>query len=545
MRRRTQTVQPANEIQELLDGNALAQCHESYSQLRAEMDAWLEQSMALDPTGPEGGGEDEANYALAWIPHYLVTRNPKLMRHFENLFEQLLGWVHRTGLHGYEPEAEAHHGPEPFALFLPRYIGLRGEDRAAIAILEDAAEHIGNWVESTPAWYDYDHDVFRGYWLGTRVVRDDPRSRYETADHFRFIHMALAAYRYTGRARYLEWALRYGRVRAKKLVESPAPLPLLWDLEGRGLGQDEVARRGLRPMASGSHHIPGDSLAGAENLLASGALFALGDLFLCSGDEIFRQAARRIVEPLIGTLPDPYADPAAAAMGYYRLTFGDTRYDQQLLELVGNFPPEPPGELVLYFPQLKKRRGHGVGRRADMVYWGTWGGGDAVVPVREPTTAALSLAYQLTGEARFAARALSSAAARLHTARRLLRGGREHADMGCAVCSVAAGHGRNWGHGSVTGCYGPLIRATREVAGKTCPAIEIRFEEGSDPPADAFFSLVRLLPGDVAEASFRNASTECLKMAWRPAGGSGNWSELLLNPQSVQALRFSYDIRLR
>ena len=55
---------------------------------------------------------------------------------------------------------------------------------------------------------------------------------------------------------------------------------------------------------------------------------------------------------------------------------------------------------------------------------------------------------------------LRSAATRLNIARRVLRGGREHADMGGAVCSVAAGHGRNWGQGAVTACYGPLLLGT-------------------------------------------------------------------------------------
>ena len=35
------------------------------------------------------------------------------------------------------------------------------------------------------------------------------------------------------------------------------------------------------------HHIPSDPLAGIEVLLASGAIYALGDLYLLSGEEIF------------------------------------------------------------------------------------------------------------------------------------------------------------------------------------------------------------------------------------------------------------------
>ena len=149
-------------------------CHNACTALRMEMDRWLEQSRRLDPPGPNEGGEDEANYALAWFPHYLVTGDAAVLRHFEDLKAALKGWVERECVHGYEPEAEAHHGPEPFLLFLPRYIGVQPRDSEAVALLTDAAEHIGNWVPEVPPWYDYSRDTFIGYRIGTRC-RDQRR----------------------------------------------------------------------------------------------------------------------------------------------------------------------------------------------------------------------------------------------------------------------------------------------------------------------------------------------------------------------------------
>ncbi|MEE3193399.1 MAG: hypothetical protein VX289_02685, partial [Candidatus Poribacteria bacterium] len=55
-----------------LDGS-VRRCYTYYAELRREMDQWLKQSVRLDPPGPNQGGEDEANYALAWLEHYLVT----------------------------------------------------------------------------------------------------------------------------------------------------------------------------------------------------------------------------------------------------------------------------------------------------------------------------------------------------------------------------------------------------------------------------------------------------------------------------------------
>ena len=99
----------------------------------------------------------------------------------------------------------------------------------------------------------------------------------------------------------------------------------------------------------------------------------------------------------------------------------------------------------MVFPQEHARDVPGVGRRNDMIHWAEWHADGSTTPTREPSTAALTLAYQVTGDAGYAARALDTAARKLAMARRVLRGGREHADMGGAVCSVAAGHGRNWG----------------------------------------------------------------------------------------------------
>ena len=497
--------------------NTIHECYTGYTTLRNEMGRWLKQSMLLDPPGPNDGGEDEANYALAWFPHYLITGDATVLQHFDMLKTALLGWVKRDCLHGYEPKAEAHHGPEPFLLFLPRYIGLMPEDTEATTLLTDAAEHIGNWVSEIPPWYDYDRDTFIGYNIGSRDVTNDEKNAYEMAEHFRFIHIAIAAYRVTGEERYLTWALRYGRKRAERLIAAPDPMPLIWTLDGEGLDEAAVNAKNLQRLVASTHHIPGDPLAGIEVLLASGAIYALGDLYLLSGDEIFKTAAKRIIEPLVTSLDDPFNDPAAAALSYYRWTFEDPDFDAAIRAALADLPDEPPELLALIFPQETRRREPGVGKRADMAYWGEWSDDGSVKPTQEPSTATLTLAYQVTGETGYALRALRSAATRLGMARRVLRGGREHADMGGAVCSVAAGHGRNWGQGAVTACYGPLLLGTREVQSEVTQLLEVRRgDRHSHPPT--LLSLVRPLLGNQngnAEVVFYNGGDALLTFSWR------------------------------
>ena len=494
------------------------ECYNAFSKLRTEMRRWLKQSMMLDPPGPNNGGEDEANYALAWFPHYLITGDSNVLEHFDMLKAALLGWVERDCVHGYEPKAEAHHGPEPFLLFLPRYIGLKPDDTEAISLLTDAAEHIGNWVPEIPPWYDYTRDTFIGYNIGTKYVENSEKDTYELAEHFRFIHIALAAYRVTGEKRYVEWALRYGQKRAERIIAAPDVMPLLWDLDENVLSEADVDVKNLHRLVASSHHIPGDPLAGIEVLLASGAIYALGDLYLLSGEEIYKSAAKRIVEPLVSSLRDPYNDPAAAALSYYRWTFEDTSFDEAICEELQKLPSTSPELLALVIPQEVRRRELGVGKRADMAYWGEWSDDGSVKPIQEPSTATLTLAYQLTGEVTYALRALQNAATRLDIARRVLRGGREHADMGGAVCSVAAGHGRNWGQGAVTACYGPLLLGTREILGKIAPLIDIKKTERRSQTPSALFSLVRPIVGtdNTAEVIFYNSGDSPLKFSWHP-----------------------------
>ena len=491
-------------------------CFAGYSALRAELSAWLAQSIRCDGPGPNGGGEDEANYALAWFPHYLVTREPAIAERFSDLLAALASWVDTRCFHGYEPEAEAHHGTEPFILFLPRYLALFPHDRTAVRLLLDAAEHVGNWCSDVPAWFDDRRGCFRSFHIGSRAVGDDPRFAFELAEHVRFLHLALAAYRVSGESRYLEWAERYGTVWARRIAAVEGRFPLLWTQAGEPVHEAQAAGQPIAAAAGAGHHVAGDPLAGLENLLASGAIHALGDLYDASGAERYRTAARRLAEPLVAELADPYADPAAAALCHYRQTFADRSMDDAIRAQFGRFAPASSRPLAMVFPEEHRRRVPGVGRRKDMIHWAEWHEDGSTRPTRAPCTAALTLAYRMTGNADYAARALDTAARKLVMARRVLRGGREHADMGGAICSVAAGHGRNWGAGAVTGCYGPLLLGTRDRMSALTPRIEL---------AGAPAGLLSLVSDHAVR--FHNGSADPIACRWRQTG-IGRWHELSL-----------------
>ena len=519
----------------------LKEAYTHYRQLRQVLSQWLDHSAFVDHPGRNGGGEDEANYALSWFPHYLVTAEDKVQARFQSLLGDLENWVQTDCYHGYEPVAEAHHGTEPFLLFLPRYQAMFPEDETAAKLIEDAAHHIGNWVEEIPPWYDYDRDCFHSYRIGTREVGGDDQYALELAEHYRFIHIALAAHRAGGDGKYLDWSLRYGRKRAERILNyGDGPMPVVWEAGGAGVSARRMASSGQRDMSSSHHHVPDDPLAGIENLLASGAIYAFGDLYRLSSDEVFLNAARKIAEPLVGELLDPFADPGAAAVSYYRWTFQDTSLDDQIRSIVGQMPPEPDAPLAMVFPQEHRRREPGVGKRADMIYWGLWSEDGSVRPCREPSTAASVLGYQVTGDVHFACRALRFAATKLMMARRVLRGGREHADMGGAICSVAAGHGRNWGQGAVTGCYGPLLLGTREIQSRVAPLIQVRDGDGASRLPEEVLSLV--IPGidGAGQALFYNGGEQTISFAWCEADDGGpEWQKVELAPDQTQTFELS------
>lgn len=380
--------------------------------LRRELAAWLKQTRRLDPPGPHGGGEDEANYALAWFPYFLAWQDCDALEWFGELLEQLGDWVERECVDGYEPIAEAHHGPEPFLLFLPRCAALT-TDPAPAAMLDAAAQHILGRRSKVPALYNPEQRRFRSWQLGTRQVLADETWSFESAEHLRFVHLALAAWRLNRSQRYLDWAVEYGRSWATRVVHAPAPMPVLWDANGRGLAQSELATPEQRRMAAENHHVFGDPLAGIENLLASGAVQVFADLFELTGHESLRLAAHRIVAPLVGQLDDPYADPAAAAVMLYRERFGDHGSDHAIREKVASFGPPSSDERLLTIRQRRDREEPGVGRRMDMLRWARAGQDGLARWETEPCTAALALAWQVTGEVSYATRALRQATERI------------------------------------------------------------------------------------------------------------------------------------
>lgn len=425
----------------------------------------LTHSRNRDARGPHGGGEDEANYALTWQVLHLLTGDREAANHCHALFADLAQWVATSCINGYEPDAEAHHGTEPFILFLPRYAAAFASTQAG-DLIRGAANYVGNWVLGQPRWFDDQHQCFVSWDLGSQHADRDPTHRFEGGDHWRFLHLALSAHHlHAGDTdRYADWALTYGRARARRILTAPQPLPAEWNLDGQPLPLFEKHCQ---------HHVHGDPLIGIEQVLASGGVHALADCYALDPDPTFREAAATVIAPLIDHIGDPYADPAAAAIRRFRLGFNDDRFDAALCAKLATWHlDDQPEHLVLPPRAQREDHGPGVGRRGDMQRWYLENNDGTLRPSPLATPAASTLAWDLTGDLRYPLHALRLAARRTDVALRAMRSGREHADKGCSIASVMAGHGRNWGTGAVTGCLQPLLAGGDVIAGTLHGAIE-------------------------------------------------------------------------
>jgi len=445
---------------------------------------------------------DNANFAVSLFQEYLISPNSQIKNFLSNLAETVFSWANRNLYDGYEKMATAHHGPELFLGFLPKYIEAFPEETRSKSLILEAVKYIGNWKKKEVNWYDYENETFKSWYLGSTGFDPKKVFAYETADHIRFIHIALVAWKIEDDNKYLDWALKYGKKFAKKITDSDEVIPVAWGLDGKSYYPEDMEERAEKFLASNHHHILEDPLSGVENLIASGAIYAFGDLYNICQENIFKEAAKKIIIQLLSCINNPYADPAAAAISYYRDTFLDYSFDKQIVEISKNIPSYNSSELALFFPEKKKIRQSGIGNRKDMVYWQFLNEDGTFKLSNEPSTSFFTLIYQITGDINHADRALTMAARKFKIARSVLRSGYEHADMGCAVCSVSSGHGRNWGIGSVTGCYSPLILGSTEYFGSLKPIIEWK----SPNISNGCISIIRRLDSNSSELNLFNFS---------------------------------------
>ena len=408
---------------------------------------------------------DNANYSISLFQDNLIEPNENTKLFLSQLGNSLINWSNSQLHNGYFKMEDVHHGTELFLGFLPRYIDLFPNDENAKKLILNVAEYIGNWRDDNNDWYDYKKNNFKSWCFGSMGLHQNSLFNYNTADHLRFVHIALLAWEINGNTKYLKWSTDYSREFAEKIVQSKGNVPVAWDTDWKEYFDFDMKSKEEKFLASNHHHLPGNSFSGIENLLASGAIYIFGYLYEITKEEIFYDASKIILKKIFSILTSPYSDIVGVIFNYYRCVFSDDSFDLKILELIDEIPEKNESdELLLAFPEEQKIRLGGLGSRKDMIYW-YYLNHLITKKYNEPSTSFFTLLYNITGQVKYAERAFEMAARKIKIASSLLRDGYEHADSGKLFSSFVSGHGRNWGVGTITGCYSPVIIGSNENLG--------------------------------------------------------------------------------
>ena len=478
--------------------------------LRNELRQWIETSIEENLQHPYHGIHDEGSFTFSWDAYYLLTRQKSVYDFLTWLRDGFAAWTEENMYHGYYKKGEVHHGTEPFTHFVARLRTLDPADNTAVRLLDDVAHHTGNWAEGVPDWYDWNEHRLVSWSIGSEEVPTKPPNDYEEPDSIRPLMITLAAYATTGDGRYLGQCIDYADKWAAGLLEEPLPRVAWWHSE-----PEKYDKSFREQIDIGLHQR-------VELVVASGMADYLLDLVHLTGRSLYVRALRRIMPVLVEALTDPRSAVSAALLAKYRRITGDTQYDAAVVDAVAA-ALRPEGELVL-LPEHDESKSRGtqgiivnlrIGHRWDQTRWGRKSADGTVVEITEPNPAVWSLAYQITGEAEYAERAMNEAAERLRIAAKELDDGRDHGCAGNTTGAVASGHGRADRYGDVNTVFGPVTLGSMRLFSAEEPLIVL---EGGLPEGVA--SLVTFSPQP--KVVFVNSGTEPQTITFRDASaGAG------------------------
>jgi len=412
-----------------------------------EVRAWVERVIEANPDGVTSDSHDGGTFMVPWAVYAQASGDGRVAEFMRSYRDNAKAHFEAAGkwLDGYWRTQEAHHGPEHFQLFMHTLWSLDPTDAETVRQFEDAAEHIGNWKDGFPKWYDEERGMLRSFHLGTESVG---KAAPNVPEHVRFVDMAVKAHEMTGAGRYLEFARAYGGRWAEAVLAGPE-LPVALDEDGAvyDLAAD---RERYRAFAGAAPKDLTQDLPRAENLLASGVPDVMLRLWQITGEDTFRAAAERITDAAAAALDSPIAWQCQAAVRRYRETTGSDRYDEQVAALAGVCGPQL--EQLTIVPEVEgKPMGDPMGMRRDKPDWLDERGGLAPGPLL------WALCGLVTDDEALLTRAVDLGAAHFRLGQRAFGDVTAHGCGSRSLSAVARGHGRLNGAGVVTEVLAPAL----------------------------------------------------------------------------------------
>lgn len=423
----------------------------------ADVGEWVADCLQQYGDAPPTEIHDQATYTTGWEPYLRATGDPAALAFLAKLRDDIRDHIVRTRQwrHGYWAMQEAHHGTEHFELFLGFLRRALPNDPETGRQLHDAAEHMGNWSDDVPGWFDWEQRRFRSLFFGANGVRTEPGMEINSPDHLRCVNICLLA----GDAlpaqkqRYGDFAAVYAGEWADALLTAEQ-IPLALTATGplyAFAGENEAVYRSFMGEVS-ELQTPVDR---AENFLGSDAINTFLRLWTETGQTRFRLAAHRLLDLLVTQLDDPDAGAAADAVRAYRRWTNDSRYDAPLLAAVETLTPFAVRALSLDTDFRLSKRPSGVGKRSDMLRWLE----DGAPRRHNPIT--LLAAAEISGDEALAIQAVDMARTHFLLARQAFPHGRDHGCAARTVSAIARGHGRENHAGMTTAVLGPALEMSK------------------------------------------------------------------------------------
>jgi len=412
---------------------------------------WASECIAEFSSQPPIDKHDQATYTTGWEPYLRTISNGAPLQFMKDLRDKISRRFTDTGFwaHGYWKRQEVHHGTEHFELFMATLWRLDPDDSETVRHFLDATEHMGNWSDEIPDWFDWKNGIFHSMYFGTDGVFGDTGSRLNIPDHFRCLNLVLIAHEMSGDARYIDLALRYGWRWADALL-ARSSLPIGLDSTGGVYAFDNSSTKAYLGVNAQTANLE-ENLNRAENLLASGAVNAMIRLWQRTGKEHFIKAAGKLLDVLTTELKDPDAGPAAAVIRLYRQATQDTAYDQQVAEAIDSLVPSDICELGIEPFVQRNSKPNGIGKRNDMPEWFEDGQPRCKNPIL------LALAAEISGDEILATQAVDLAHTYFRLARKVYPSGRDHGCSSQSVSAVCRGHGRDNHAGMTTAVLSPIM----------------------------------------------------------------------------------------
>lgn len=369
--------------------------------LRKWMSGWVDDLIMNHANTPWRHGHDEGLFARTLPAFYLLSGHQPALQFSEKLARDFISSPLSEACdcfltaqdaaafgdrrlvqkwHGYQEEWSCLcHGPENYAWFLAHVAHVSQDSRFTQALL-DYAEHIGNFSDSAPAWYDWEARRFRSCHLGTKTVRACAPYDYDSDTHIRVMTVALNAFSLTGDRRYLElvtnWLEKWAEVVMEARDGIPTRLFPVPESEVAGLyGEFGVAGRVK-------------------------AQYELGQMFLdvvrAGGPEELLRPVRKMISAALSD--NDWAMGRLVAK--YRILSGDHTFDKAVVDY-GRQALERDSEHPALLITVKAP--------ADSAFEGndyvTIGSGSSVRPDTR-SVSMLACAFQITGDLRFAESAM-------------------------------------------------------------------------------------------------------------------------------------------